>query len=88
MESKCTFGAIPDPRFGARGLDVPEIAWCLTHNCSPGTNGCLGSRIAELEAALRPFAALAGRPWHGCEAALQSVVRADVDLAARLTIES
>ncbi len=41
-------------------------------------------RIAELEAALRPLAALAERPWHGCETALQSVNRDDAERAKQL----
>lgn len=42
------------------------------------------ARIAELEAALRPLAALVNRPWHGCATALQSVNRDDAERAAKL----
>ena len=51
---QCQLGVIPDPDH--RGPSAPAIAWCFTHQCRGGSGGCEKARIAQLEAALRPFA--------------------------------
>lgn len=40
----------------AKGQKRPGVPWCFTHDDHPDGEACLRSRIAELEAALRPFA--------------------------------